>query len=152
MKKRGVQIFLVLFAFWPMLQFGAVVQYGVDPWKLFGWAMYSVPGAMKTVRLALESEQGTLQVVDPETYSTREKRAVTRFVERSRALGSLARPDSLIQVIFEERSEARTVILGLVTLKLDRHSARLTSSVAYTRFDRQGHSESVDPKSFDPSP
>jgi len=148
MKRRIVQAFLLLFALWPMLQFGAVVRYGVDPWKLFGWAMYSVPGAMKTVRMAVESESGTLRTIDPRSYSTREQRAVTRFVEHSRALGLLAIPDSLFQLFLDERPEARAIVLGLATLTLDRHSARLTSSLDYTRFDRDGHSESVDPESF----
>lgn len=152
MKKRLIQIFLVLFAVWPILQFGAVVRYGVDPWKLFGWAMYCVPGSMKTLRLAVESDQGTLLVVEPETYSTREHRAATRFIEYHRALGQLARPDSLIRVFFEERPKAESIILGVATLELDRHSARLVSSLDYTRFDRQGHSEPVDPDAFKLNP
>jgi hypothetical protein len=98
------------------------------------------------------SDQGTLQMIDPETYSAREQRAVIRFVEYSRALGQLARPDSLIRIFFEERPKAESVILGLATLELDRHSARLASSIDYTRFDRQGHAEPVDPSAFDPSP
>jgi hypothetical protein len=124
----------------------------VDPWKLFGWGMYSVPGAMKTVRIAVESEHGTLRVIDPGSYSTREQRAVTRFVERTRALGQLARPDSLIRIFLEERPEAKTVVLGIATLELDRDSALLTSFLDYTRFDRQGRSEYVDPKAFDRNP
>lgn len=150
MKRRLVQIFLLLFALWPIFQFGAVVRYGVDPWKLFGWAMYCVPGAMNTVRLAVESEQGSFRVIEPASYSARERRAATRFVEYHRALGELARPDSLVRIFFEERPEAEFVILGLATLKIDRNSARLVSLVEYTRFDRQGHSEPVDPEIFDP--
>ena len=87
-------------------------------------------------------------MIDPESYSLREHRAVTRFIEHRRALGELARPDALVRIFFEERPEAESVILGLATLELDRHSARLVSSLDYTRFDRTGRSEPVDPKTF----
>jgi hypothetical protein len=146
MKRRLVQVFILLFALWPLLHFGLVVRYGVDPWKLFGWGMYSVPGAMKSLRLAVESDQGQLVVIDPETYSTREGRAALRFVEYRRALGRLARPDDLLQVFFEERPELQSIVVGLATLELDPDSGHLVSTLAYTHFDRDGR-----PIPFDPS-
>jgi hypothetical protein len=146
MKRRLVQVFILLFALWPLLHFGLVVRYGVDPWKLFGWGMYSVPGAMKSLRLAVESDQGQLLVIDPETYSTREGRAALRFVEYRRALGRLARPDDLLQVFFEERPELQSIVVGLATLELDPDSGHLVSALAYTHFDRDGR-----PIPFDPS-
>ena len=51
MKRRLVAAGLLLFALWPPLHFALVRRYDVDPWKLFGFAMYSVPGTMRTVRI-----------------------------------------------------------------------------------------------------
>jgi len=137
MKRRIIQGFLIGFAIWPLVQYGAVLRYGVDPWKLCAFGMYTVPGPMKTLRLALVSDEGETLVIDPKTYSAREGRAAIRFVEYRRALGRLARPEDLLNVFFEDRPGLESLVVGLTTLKLDRNSARLVSSFALTRFDRQ---------------
>ncbi len=146
MKRRIVKAFLICFAIWPLVQYAAVLRYGVDPWKLCAFGMYSVPGPMKTLRLAVRSEQGEVLVIEPESYSPRERQAAIRFVEYRRSLGRLARPNDLLSVFFEERPELEALIVGLATLKLDRGSARLVSSFAYTKFDRQGNAMPTEPK------
>jgi hypothetical protein len=135
-KTRLTQIFLVLFALWPLVHYGAVVRYGTDPWKLGGWGMYCVPGPMKTLRLVVESEGGVLEVIDPRSYSPRESRAASKFVEYRRALGWLARPEALVATFFAERPDLESVGVRLVTLKLDPDSARLVVSEEYGHFER----------------
>ena len=49
LKRRLTAFFILAFALWPAVHYGLVLRFDVDPWKLFGWAMYSVPGSMKTV-------------------------------------------------------------------------------------------------------
>ena len=34
---------LLLLALWPLAHRALVVRYRVDPWRLFGWAMYCTP-------------------------------------------------------------------------------------------------------------
>ena len=146
MKRQLIAGFVILFGLWPLVQYGAVVRYGVDPWKLFGYGMYSVPGPMKTLRLVGETSTGEIFPIDPTTYSTEERRAATRFFEHRRALGRLATPEALIEVVLDERPQFATVIMVLFELELDRDTAMLVGSIENRRFYPDGRSEIVDLK------
>ncbi len=43
LKKRLAIIALGIITLWPGLHFGLYQGFGIDPWKLFGWAMYTKP-------------------------------------------------------------------------------------------------------------
>lgn len=143
-KRELVALFVVIFAVWPLIQFGAVLQYGVDPWKLFGFGMYSVPGPQKGVQIAGQSADGTLTPINPQTFSDRERVAKLEFFEGRRALGKLQSPSEWAQVMLAERPEFEAAVLAIVELKLDRRSARLVMTSEALRVDRQGEIESVD--------
>ena len=59
-----IAIILIAFAIWPWIQYGLVRAYGVDPWKLMGFAMYCIPGPMKTVRVYEVSADGRHRMLD----------------------------------------------------------------------------------------
>ena len=147
LKRRLTAFFILAFALWPAVHYGLVLRFDVDPWKLFGWAMYSVPGSMKTVRLAALTDK-SMVVIEPGSYSERERRAVTRYTEWQRGVGRLAGPEPLLEAFFEERPQLGALVVALATLKLDRESARLAASLDYTRFNRDGSFVVIDPALF----
>ncbi len=42
-KARVALALLLLFAAWPLAHRTLVVRHGINPWKLYGWAMYCMP-------------------------------------------------------------------------------------------------------------
>ena len=143
MKRRVVGVFLIAFALWPLIHRGLVWSYDVDPWKLFGFAMYSVPGPMKTVRVFQMSQAGRGRMLDFERYAPAEQRVVDRFRQRRRALGRLASMEPLGQSMLELHPDWEGAMIAVVTLALDRETARLQTSVREQILWRSG---SVEPE------
>lgn len=134
MKRRILGAFLVCFALWPLVQHALVRAYGVDPWKLFGWAMYCIPGPMKTVRVVLVDADGGLRRLDLLRYTQEEQALVDRFRERRRALGRLASAESLAGEMLALHPEAAGVFVPVLSFVLDPDTALLTP-----RFDSSTH-------------
>jgi len=98
-KRRLVGLFLVAFALWPLLHFAATTRYGVDPWKLFGWAMYCVPGPLKTLRVVAILEENELRRLDYRAYAATDQRLVDTYRNAGERLaisppGMRSSPDS----------------------------------------------------------
>jgi nitrate reductase NapE component len=143
-KRRCVAFLLLLFGLWPLCQHALVRVYGVDPWKLFGWAMYCVPGAMKTLRVVLIDAEGGTQGLDFRAYTPEEQRLVDRFRSHRQALGRLASPEPLARGMLELHPEAAGVFLPVLSLELEPESARLTQRYATSTHWRDGREQPLD--------
>ena len=123
MKRRGFGAFLVAFAVWPLIQHVLVRTHDVDPWRLFGWAMYCVPGPMKTARVVQVSRDGSYRALDYRDYDTEDRSAVDVFRIRRQSLGWLASGEGLAQQMLERHPDWEGVALPVLTLFLDRQTA-----------------------------
>lgn len=141
MKRRLVGIFLVAFAFWPLFQHLLVRSQDVDPWRLFGWAMYCVPGPMKTVRVVEVSRDGRFSALDVRGYDETDQLAVDRFRIRRQSLGRLASGDALAAHMLARHPEWEGVALPVLTLSLDRESALTRYDVQHATWWRDGSRE-----------
>ncbi len=151
-KRRVASLFLIAFALWPALHYGLVVQYGVDPWKLVGWAMYSAPGPMKSLQLAVEGADGRLRAIDPATYTEQEQRAHTRYFEHRAVLGGLADAGPLAAVFYERLAPDEGLVAALGSLSLDRETARVVLEMKTVRIDRTGRLVLALPVAVDKGP
>ena len=141
MKRRLVCAFLVVFAVWPALQHALVRAYGVDPWRLCAWGMYSAPGPMKTVRVVALRDESGAEVLDRGAYRPDVDRLVTRYRWRKQALGDLASADSLAQALLARHTDWDGVALPMVTLAVDPESARTYVVLTNTTVWRDGRDE-----------
>lgn len=144
MKRRLVCTFLLLFAAWPALQHTLVRVYGVDPWRLCGWAMYAVPGPMKTVRVVALRDAAAPQLLNHAGYPREVERLVTTYRWRKQALGELASADRLAETLLALHPDWDGVALPVVTLVLDPDSARTRVVLATTTVWRDGRDEPWD--------
>jgi hypothetical protein len=139
-KRRIVEVALVIFALWPLVQNGLCARYGVDPWKLFGWAMYSVPGRMSRLDLYRATPAGDgdaaadLRPLPASAIAPPLRESLEAFRQRRGALGALVSPDPLAREILRLHPELEGVGIALTTLELDRASARVVP-----RADRSLH-------------
>jgi len=141
MKRSALSLFLVLFAIWPLIQYGLVRAYDVDPWKLMGFAMFCVPGPMKTVRVYEVSSDGSQRMLDFMAYDDEEKRVVDRFRQLHRTLGDLQSSDELAEALLALHPDFEGVVVAVLSLKLDPESARLVPKVNIDTHWRDGHHE-----------
>jgi hypothetical protein len=141
MKRRAMAVFLVAFAIWPWIQFTLTRQYDVDPWKLMGFAMYCVPGSMKTIQVYEVSHDGRFRLLDFSAYGEHEQWSVDRFRERRRALGRLASSDHLGGAMLALHPDFEGVLIRVASLHMDRASARLVRSAEDRTYWRDGSEE-----------
>jgi hypothetical protein len=141
-KRRAVGIFLIAFAVWPLVHFSLTQRYDVSPWKLFGWGMYCVPGAMKTVRIMALTEGG-MRTLDFQAYTPEERKLVDRFRGNRQALGLLASPEPLAQGMLGLRPEFDGVVIAVLTLSLNRETARLDVGHEYSTHWRDERDQPV---------
>lgn len=144
MKRRILGGLIVAFALWPLCQYALVLRYGVDPWKLFGFAMYSVPGPMKTVRIIEISRSGHFRVLDFQAYTPEEQVLVDTFRERRSALGRLQSADALAAGMLALHPEFEGVEVVVVSLELSRDTARLVPRVDRSTYWRDGRRDPFD--------
>ena len=138
MKRRSVGILLVLLAVWPLVQHVLVRTLGVDPWRLFGFAMYSVPGSMKTVRVVEVSRAGRHTALKTSQYSPEEQHAVDVFRIRRQGLGRLASGDDLAVTMLARHPDWEGVALPVLSLELDPKTAFTRIEIEHATWWRDG--------------
>jgi hypothetical protein len=129
-KRKLVVAFLVCFALWPALQHALVRSQGVDPWRLFAWGMYSAPGSMRTVRVVVLDSERPPRVLRTRNYTPAEEEIITIYRTRRQALGRLASANGAAQELLALHPEWQGVALPVLSLTLDRQSARTMHSIA----------------------
>lgn len=144
MKRRLVGGFLVLFALWPLVQHVLVRTWDVDPWRLFGWAMYCVPGPMKTVRVVQISRDGRFAVRDTRGYDAELQSLVDRYRIRRQSIGRLASGDALARFVLERYPDWEGVALPVLTLSLDPETALSRFEVEQATWWRDGGSDAFE--------
>jgi hypothetical protein len=115
-----------------------VHSHGVDPWRLFAWGMYSVPGSMRTVRVVVLDPARPPRVLMTRNYTPAEAAIVGLYRARRQALGSLASADGAAQALLALHAEWEGVALPVLRLTLDRRTARTTPSIAQHTTWRDG--------------
>lgn len=107
MKARITLVLLLALGLWPMAQHLLVRRFDVNPWKLFGWAMYARPRLSSEVR-ALD-DRGRPLPSSPE---------VERFRQKWALLGRLASPALAGRAVFAAHPELQEVTLSALLLEV----------------------------------
>jgi hypothetical protein len=124
-RRRAVAGVLVALAAWPVFHGALVARYEVDPWKLFGWAMYAVPPIVETDVSVFEKLAPGWRPLHPGRLDEDERAALSLFLARHRALGVLAKPEAFARAYLSRRPEVSALALEVALTTLDRESARL---------------------------
>lgn len=138
-KKRLGLVLLVAVALWPAVHYGLYRRYGIDPWKLCGFAMYTRPHAAHRLEVleVRDGEARPLRVVSPTLAAEAD-----RLGRRRGALGELGSPDRLARMILAELPDVGHVRLVLHRVDFDCRSTRLdrVESRSYD-YERTGQGE-----------
>lgn len=131
-RRRAMAVIVTAVVLWPLGHRALVVSYEVDPWELFGWAMYSQPAGRVQVRAEVvrAGETSPLRAMGPLAATLRD------FARRRSALGRLASPAPLVDAVFASDRSIERVVLVLRRVRLDPGDARLHGDEARLVFER----------------
>ena len=131
-KKRAVAVLLALIAVWPAVHHVLAQRYLFDPWRFFGWAMYSTPDQRLLVNVAaVEDERARLLDLQPPLLDE-----ARQFAHRRSILGKWVSPYDLAQSVLAERTEADGVLIQIRRWVLDRETATIRPHDTLYRYDR----------------
>jgi hypothetical protein len=136
-KQRLVAAALALLAVWPLAHAALVARYHIDPWRFFGWAMYSTPKL--PVRISIYERRGDERVrVAVDDLDPVLRKARQRLVNRRLRWGSLAPVDGFGRQLLAARPEAEVIEIDVHHWYLDRataHIAARSETFTYRRGD-----------------
>jgi hypothetical protein len=135
-KRRIVIAVLALVAVWPLAQRGLVERFGIDPWKLGGFAMYAAP--TPPIQVVLVDPASPESALDERMLSAPLRRALDRFRIERHALGGLREPRALAASVLEERADLGAVVVMVQTARLDPETAQITTSRVAYAYGREG--------------
>lgn len=99
-KQRIVVAMLAVFALWPVVHGSLVEKYLINPWRLFGWAMYCVPTYEPQVRFFGQSGERGGEIVFPSGHPQAEIERI-RFIRQRGQIGKWASAELLAAQLFE---------------------------------------------------
>ena len=131
-KRRAIVLVVVLVALWPLVHRGLVLSARIDPWELFGWAMYAVPS--ERVQVGVDLVHGDER--ERLRPNSDEFAKIQAFAKRRSALGQLAGGEPLAREILRDHPSAEALVVLTRRVSLDPESATLVSSESEERFER----------------
>ena len=130
---------LVILALWPLVHRTLVVEYAVNAWKLYGWAMYCVPH-WEGQLLFLASPSGKEDRPPRPTRYPIEfdgaAEALRSYQEMEFGLGGLANTDELAAVLFAARPAFGRVHIRRSIGRFDRETAMPVMEYSTRVYDR----------------
>lgn len=133
-KARVVAGALIGIALWPIVHRQLVVHYDINPWKLYGFAMYCTPHGV-AVDLVDRSVRPPRRI-EPDTLPPPARAAYDAFVERRRTLGRFVSPDDMAGEVLRALPEVRRLTVAVGIFSLQWREDRLTPRRTFYRFDR----------------
>jgi hypothetical protein len=116
---------------WPAFHWVLVTHYDTDPWKLVGFAMYTMHH-----RIDVRVVDVTGKPVDiTDDLFPRAGMEKKRFTRVRRALGDLVEPDELARIVFAKKAEIRALRVVVIRRRLDRSSVFVEKRTPY-RYER----------------
>ena len=110
-KRRILVVLLGLFALWPIVHGELVARYHINPWRLFGWAMYCVPTYEPQVRFFGKSGDRSGEISLPPSPRVEVERI--RFVRQRGQLGEWASGDLLASEIFAAYPDLDELVIAV---------------------------------------
>ena len=117
---------LLLVAAWPMVHRGLVIHHGLNPWKLYGWAMYCVPQYESELRFLANPKGKEDRSPRPTRYPIKFEGAseiLRSYQVMEAGLGGLASTDALAAILFEAGPAMGRVIIHRSIGRFDAETA-----------------------------
>ncbi len=135
-----VRVILAVIAFvavWPLIHRAAVAAYDLNPWKLGGWAMYSVVSPPVLV-VAFEPRGDGGIPIDRRELPVYAQHSLQQFEMRRHVLGNLHRPDDFAAQVLHARPVLSEVVVMVQRMVLDTKTATMVARTMHYTYNRGG--------------
>lgn len=136
-KKRIVVLVLLFLSLWPGVHFALFESYAINPWKLFGFAMYCTPRPELSLHLFVGGPDGE-RSLEPSMQPPGFEGMAMDYLERRRDLGALASPDELAAALRPSLPPGSTLRIEISQLELHPESGRLRRHLNRYRYRPDG--------------
>jgi hypothetical protein len=133
-KARISGTLLLLLALWPLVHRQLVVRYEVDPWRLFGFAMYCTPHHL-AVNLIDRSGPQPREIFRRDLPASL-RPDYDRFVSRRKALGALESPDPLARELLAAMPELTRLTVATTVSSLPFAGSEIDSRTTLHHYAR----------------
>ena len=135
-KRTAIVALLAAVALWPLAHRALVARYGIDPWKLGGFAMYATPNLPVLVAAVGTIASGGTIRIEETTLPVWVRRDLDRFRVERAALGTLRDPEDVGRMLLAARPDVASVGILIQRTTLDPATATIrvaTPRYVYTR-------------------
>lgn len=127
-KRRLAAAVLIVFTAWPLLHYGLVQRYRLDPWKFGGWAMYTVINFLPQIEV-FAIRGGDRQQIGLGSHNFPASRAAREaLVFDAKFYGELADAEPLARAAASEVGDEVPIEVVITRYFLDRSSARMSAT------------------------
>jgi hypothetical protein len=116
---------LAVLALWPLVHYGVVTRYDIAPWRLNGFAMYTVPPTDVSVYFATERAGQRRPLALGPLLTPDVERALLAYRSEHRAFRTLP-PDAVAQALRTEHTGLRDLVITVDTHYYDLSLGRYT--------------------------
>lgn len=135
-KSTVLGVALVALTLWPLVHIGLVRRYGLSPWKLAGWGMYSAPRSRSLGMEVFGRPAGGGALVHMDRPPPAVRDAAGPYLERHRWLHRLARPTALAAAIAAAEPGWDEITIAVFEPELDRRSGMIVMRALVHRYAR----------------
>lgn len=122
-KKRLLLGLLIVITIWPLAHFAVVRTFDLNPWKWFGWAMYTVPSDAINIYVIDDAGQRVPLHAAPPRLRQRLADTQHQFSTRLLQFGPGPSPDALAQVLFRAFPSHRRLRIYVQHVEMNRQTA-----------------------------
>ncbi|MCA9512134.1 MAG: hypothetical protein KC560_15590 [Myxococcales bacterium] len=127
-RKRAVAAMLLVFSLWPLAQHALVQRFRMNPWKFFGFAMYTTHVLKPAVEVYALDGGRRLALPIPERELPEAEAERRRLRASSHHCGLLARPDRLARLVRDALAPSEGVEVVVVRPYIDPRTGRVTAT------------------------
>jgi hypothetical protein len=131
-KKKLLVLLLAIVTLWPLVHRRLVAEYGLNPWKFFGFAMYCVPSLTPQVRLHVDYGERVEKLDVGARHFAKLRFELASFVQDRSMWGRLARPDEVGEAVLEVLTSIEGVEVEVIDAFFDLETAKI--AVERTRY------------------
>ncbi len=121
---------------WPLVHIGLVERFGVSPWKLAGWGMYSAPRSRSLGMEVFGRPQAGGALVHFTDPPPAVRDEAGRYLERHRWLRRLVRPDTFAAAVAAAHPEWNEVKIAVFEPDLARATGMVVMTVVVHHYAR----------------
>lgn len=131
-KARISGALIALLALWPLAHRQLVTRYDLNPWKLYGFAMYCTPHSVAVDLIDLGVEPA--REIHREELPPSLREAYDRFVVQRHTLGALHPPGELGRRVLKGLPEVDDLTIAVTVTQLPFAGSELASRTRFYRF------------------